>query len=186
MGQRKTMVFFEIPATNTFLASFLPAIIGALIGGFFVILALRLQQRAQEIAAVRALILEMLHNAVILSSWTRSASEQPSIPQFPVLGRSVFDQQLPLIAKRLTFGDLVAVLQAYTAVFVLGPGMESLKGLPKLSAENIQHSKAAAEKFFNHSQALSERFLTQKERKFAELFFARGTSEFSAQAPPGT
>lgn len=186
MPEISTLFFFEIPAPNTFLASFLPAIIGALIGGFFVIWAFLLQQRAQGTAAVRALILEMLHNAVILSSWTRSASEQSSVPQFPVLGRSVFDQQLPLVSKRLAFRELVAVLQAYTAVFVLGPGMESLKGLPKLSAENVQHSKVAAEKFLNLSRSLSTRFLTRKERRDAELFFASGASSFSAQAPPRT
>src|SRR5665811_255343 len=96
--------------------------------------------------------------------------------RFPVLGRSVFDQQLPLVSKRLAFRELVAVLQAYTAVFVLGPGMESLKGLPKLSAENIQHSKVAAEKFLNLSRSLSTRFLTRKERRDAELFFGSGAS----------
>ena len=177
------LYFFEIPAPNTFLASFLPAIIGALIGGFFVIWAFLLQQRAQGTAAVRALILEMLHNAVILSGWARSASQQSSIPQFPVLGRSVFYQQLPLVYKRLAFLELVAVLQAYSAVFVLGPGMESLKGLPKLSAENVLHSKVAAEKFLNLSRSLSTRFLTRKEQRDAEPFFASGASSFSAQSP---
>jgi hypothetical protein len=175
------LFFFETPAPNTFLAGFLPAIIGALVGGFFVIWAFILQQHAQETAAVRALILEMLHNSVILSSWTRSASEQPSVPQFPVLGRSVFDQQLPLVSKRLSFRELVAVLQAYTAVFVLGPGMGSLAGRPKLSAENVQNSKRAAERFFNLSNSLSKKFLTRKERRDAEPFFASGESAFSTQ-----
>lgn len=178
------MIFFEVPASNSFWAGSVPAIIGALIGGGFVILALLLQQRSQEIAAVRALILEMLHNAVIINAWTRAASEQP-VPQFPVLSHSVFDEQLTLIAKRLGFKDLVAILQAYTAVFVLAPGMESLKGLRKLSAENVQHSRAAAEKFFGHSRTLSARFLTRKERKDAEPFFASATSRFAGQPPPG-
>jgi hypothetical protein len=133
---------------------------------------------------VKAFVLEMLHNAVLLSSWTRAAADLPTVPQFPVLSQSVFDQQLPLIAKRLAFTDLVAVVQAYTALFVLAPGMATLEGKPKLSAENVQHSKAAAEKFFNHSRALSARFLNRKERIDAERFFAR-RNESTGQTPAG-
>lgn len=137
------------------------------------------QERVQQKAAVKALMLEMLHNAVILSSWTRAAGELSPTPQFPTLGRSVFDAQLALVAQRLDFRDLVAVMQAYTSVFVLAPGMVSLtaKGILKLSAENVQHSKEAADRFLRLSTHLSNKILTRKEQKTAREFFA------TAQAP---
>jgi hypothetical protein len=44
-----SMLFFEITSPGTFLEAFLPAVFGAMIGGGFVLLALFLQQRAQEL-----------------------------------------------------------------------------------------------------------------------------------------
>ena len=176
------MFFFELPAPDSFWVSFLPAITGALIGGLFVIWALLLQQRGQENGAVRALILEMTHNAATLSGWTRLASEQSLVPPFPVLARSVFDEQLPLISKRLAFRDLVKVMRAYSAIFVLGPGLARLTGGPKLSCETLEKSKIAADRFYELARSLAIKFLTRKERKYAEAFFVSNSKQ-TARSP---
>src|SRR6516225_9079155 len=124
-------------------------VVAALIGGGFVLKAVRLQFRQQSEAALRALIIEADDNAKIALQMVQATDDRNKADCFPQLGpdpgwlrRAVWDSQLALVLQVLDQETLASVSEAYgsletvsgmtyrypdqpKAIWIIGPGVDS-------------------------------------------------------------
>jgi hypothetical protein len=81
------------------------------------------------------------------------------------------------VAQRLVVRELLAVAQAYSAVYTLaGFRVLSQRGL-NLSTENLGHVQQAADKFLRVSKALAKRVLSRKEQREFDAFLKGAASQ---------
>lgn len=149
-------------------------LVGALVGGFFVLKAQRNERRDATRGAARALALEMMGNYVALRSFYESRSD----PKFekldvsiPELAREVYQQHLPRIAQEFTFDDLNAILHPYAVSRSAGSLInDRLAQVPqRLSPGDIEFLRTASQLFLSGFKTITRaKFLGKRERRSME------------------
>jgi hypothetical protein len=148
----------------------LQVLVGALLGGFFVLKAQRNERRDATRGAARALALEMMGNYIALRGFYLSRSD----PKFdkldvsiPELAREVYQQHLPRIAQELAFDDLNAILHPYAMSRGAGSLLsDRLAKVPqRLSPGDIEFLKTISQLFLlGFKTIMRAKFLEKRER----------------------
>jgi hypothetical protein len=127
--------------TDSDLSSFVSAILGAIVGGVFVLIAQYLQHQSEKKAAGRGLLAEMMNNANLALRGVMSAPA--TYPEH--FSSQVWTGQLPLVAQLLTWAEVDKIRDAYDIQFSV---LENASLAAKATAEG-KHGQAANSMFEN-------------------------------------
>lgn len=128
------------------------ALIGAIVGGLFVLQAQRSERKSAMRGGARAVAFEMLGNYIAL----RAFAESRGSPDFdridvsiPTVSRQIFDQQFHRISQLLIFDDLKSVVNPYTMSTSIGSLLsDRLAASPgRLTTQDVTFLKTIAQMF---------------------------------------
>lgn len=125
--------------TDSDFSSFFSAILGAILGGAFVLIAQYLQRQSEKKAAGRGLLAEMMNNANLA---VRGVITAPATyPEH--FSEQVWTGQLPLVAQLLSWTEVDKIRDAYDIQFSV---LENASLAAKATAEG-KHGQAAKSMF---------------------------------------
>jgi hypothetical protein len=165
---------FRCLASNSLFSGALAALVGAIVGGCFVLAAQRSERRDATRGAARALALEMMGNYIMLRAFADSRRD-PTFKKLdvsiPGLARQVYEQHLPRLAQEFTFDELSKIMYAYAVAGGTGSLLsDRLAKLPeRLSLQDVEFLTTTSQFFLQGFKTVTRaKVLSRHERRSME------------------